>query len=182
MTLKTPSWGPMCPLAHYLKAPATAGVYEIGFRKDGYMAPQSAAFGLHAVSYPTGFYPMYVGKHQRSLRKRLGEHFIGINSEGRTRRGSKASKSIKNYYQSILPNLLAMSDKIPRELLFPLDGLFFTCMPLQEPGKFESLVRLSHFDYPWNRRDEGQARTQASNTESLDFGYIYREKAVQFIG
>ncbi|AWF82508.1 hypothetical protein BTJ40_17760 [Microbulbifer sp. A4B17] len=178
----TPSWEPLRPLSHYLDAPDTAGVYEIGFRKDKYMALQNTAFGLHAVGYPTGFYPMYVGKHRRSLRKRLGEHFIGTNSVGKNRRGSKASKSIKNYYNSYLPELEAMQSKIPMELRFPLDGLFFTCIPLREPDKFESMVRLSHFNYPWNRRDEGHARDQANDTESLDFGYTYRPKAVQFIG
>lgn len=176
-----PSWEPLRPLKDYLDAPAKSGVYEIGFRRDGYMARQATAYGLHAVGYPTNFSPMYVGKHERSMRQRLGEHFIGLNSKGQRRRGSKASKSIKQYYKD-LPGLLKRSAEIPREWQFPLDGLFFTCIPLDDAAQFESMVRLGHFDYPWNRRDESGAREQAAGSQSSDFGYIYGQKAIRFVG
>ncbi|MFC6632790.1 hypothetical protein [Microbulbifer taiwanensis] len=177
-----PSWEPLRPLKNYLDAPAKSGVYEIGFRKDGFMAKQATAYGLHAVGYPTSFYPMYVGKHERSMRQRLGEHFIGVNSLGRHRRGSKASASIREFYRELLPELERQQARVPRAMRFPLDGLFFTCIPLEDAAQFESMVRLAHFDYPWNRRDEKDARDQAAGTESADFGYIYQQKAVRFIG
>ncbi|WP_250458773.1 hypothetical protein [Microbulbifer litoralis] len=177
-----PSWEKLRPLKNYLDAPDKPGVYEIGFRKEAYIANQGTAFGLHAAGYPTNFFPMYVGKHEGSIRKRLGEHFIGVNARGEHRTGSKASKSIKSYYKELLPKLQSMQAKIPAELSFPLEGLYFTCIPLTEPKKFESMVRLGHFDYPWNRRDERAARESAEGTESLDFGYIYGQKAVRFIG
>ena len=59
-------WKPLQPLREYLSAPNVGGVYEIGFRKLGYVAPQAAAFGLHAAGYPHDFLPMYVGKHKTS--------------------------------------------------------------------------------------------------------------------
>lgn len=176
------SWEPLRPLKDYLDAPAKSGVYEIGFRKDGYMAKQATAFGLHAVGYPVNFYPMYVGKCMRSLRERLGQHFIGVNSLGRRRRGSKASQSIKEYYDELLPELKRQEARLPKAMRFPLDGLYFTCIPLEDAAQFESMIRMGHFEYPWNRRDEAEARDQAAGTESADFGYIYQQKAVRFIG
>ena len=125
---------------------------------------------------------MYVGKHQQSIRKRLGEHFVGINSVGRYRRGSKASKSIKAYYEELLPELEAASSKIPQDMKFPLDGLYFTCFPVSDPASFESFVRLGNFYYPWNRKDETGARENAAGSRSADYEYIYREKATRFIG
>ncbi|MFC6978398.1 hypothetical protein [Microbulbifer taiwanensis] len=124
-----PSWEPLRPLKNYLDAPAKSGVYEIGFRKDGFMAKQATAYGLHAVGYPTSFYPMYVGKHERSMRQRLGEHFIGVNSLGRHRRGSKASASIREFYRELLPELERQQARVPRAMRFPLDGLFLPVSP-----------------------------------------------------
>lgn len=176
------NWQPLRPLKNYLDAPEVSGIYEIGFRRNVYIADQATAFGLHAAGYPTNFMPMYVGKHESSLRKRLGEHFIGVNSAWRRRRGTKASRSIREYYRELLPKLESMRAKIPSAMQFPLDGLYFTCIPVSDPKHFESMVRLGHFDYPWNRRDESAARGEAEGQQSADFGYIYRQHAFQIIG
>lgn len=121
---------------------------------------------------------MYVGKHERSMR----QHFIVVNSLGRHRRGSKASASIREYFKEILPELKRQEARLPKAMRFPLDGLFFTCIPLEDAAQFESMVRLGHFDYPWNRRDEAGARGLAAGTTSADFGYEYKQKATLFFG
>lgn len=176
------NWQPLRPLKDYLEAPDQCGIYEIGFRRNVYIADQKTAFGLHAAGYPSNFMPMYVGKHERSIQKRLGEHFIGINARGRRRTGGKASKSIKQYYLELLPELERMRARIPPELQFPLDGLYFTCIPVSDPKRFEAAVRLRHFDYPWNRRDEHSACAEAQGKQSADFQYIYREHAFRIVG
>lgn len=114
--------------------------------------------------------------------KRLGEHFIGENTLGRQRTGSKASASIKQYYKKLLPELQEQILKISEDMKYPLKGLYFTCTPISDPASFESFVRLENFHYPWNRRDEKIAAGRAESTKSTDYEYIYTRKATRFIG
>lgn len=177
-----PNWQAIKPLNEYLDAPSVGGVYEIGFRKLGYVAPQAAAYGLHAAGYPHDFLPMYVGKHRTSIRQRLGQHFIGMNTRGRYRTGRSASASIKQYYLELLPELLEKKAQIPEDMRYPLDGLYFTCITVSDPDSFESFVRLDNFHYPWNRKDETAASEEAEGMQSADFEYMYKKKSVRFVG
>ena len=176
-----PTWKSLRPLSEYRFAPKSPGIYEIGFRRLCYVSKQAAAFGLHAATYPHDFMPMYVGKSESSINKRLGEHFIGTDCSGKIRRGSKANKIIKEYFREYLPHLQRNENKIPESHKYVLDGLYFTCIPVKDTKSFEALIRLGHFEYAWNKRKEHKSMEIAIGNESTDFGYVYKSRAVLFI-
>lgn len=159
-------WSSLLPLEEYLKAPNHAGVYEIGFKVSGHHARQSYTFGLNAVSYPVDFMPMYVGKSESSLRYRLGAH---------ARAGSHANKKIREYHKE-RERLKQQGVQLPPAF----EGLYFTCVALQEPRYFEGFVRLQYFKYPWNKKKERKAIKDAEGKLSEDLGYYFRPMATLY--
>ena len=159
MTPRTYTWSPIISLHDYLQAPNTPGIYEIGFKKPGYLAPQYGNIGSFGLTYPADFHPMYSGKHEASIRKRLGEHFVGINSAGNFRSGTKANSYIRDYYRS-LDFLRAAS--VPAHLEWTRGGLFFTCLCTSDPAAIEAYYRLNYFEYSWNKKTELSAAERAA--------------------
>lgn len=159
MNHRTYNWSALISLHEYLQAPNQAGIYEIGFKRPGYNAPQQGNLGTFGLTYPRDFHPMYSGKHEVSIRKRLGEHFVGINSAGNHRTGTKANSNIRNYYNSL--DFLRAA-KLPEELEWTRTGLFVTTLCTRDPAAIEAYYRLNQFDYPWNKRTELSAAKRAA--------------------
>lgn len=159
MSYQKLTWSPIISLDQYLQASNLPGIYEIGFKKVGCKVPQQDNIATFGSTYPKDFYPMYVGKHESSIRKRLGEHFIGVNSVGNFRSGTKANSNIREYYNSLD---FLKSSSMPPELEWTRAGLFFTYLCTQDPSAFEGFYRLNYFNYAWNKKSELSAAQKAS--------------------
>jgi hypothetical protein len=148
-------WTQLLPLSNFGAAPDGTGLYEIGFRIEGYQTP----FCLD-VGYPKNFRAMYVGITMRSLRGRLREHSHG---------GSKANRFVGLYKEEIQRLQALSAAKDPRYKSF-FDGLYYTCITYALPAILEcSRIQRAGY-YPWNTRSEIQTLIEWGNMTGADLG------------
>ncbi|WP_444929857.1 hypothetical protein ACJJIF_19060 [Microbulbifer sp. SSSA002] len=174
-----PRWTKVHSLLDFHEAPNTGGVYEIGFRLPERYAEQNTGLPLiSGYGYPMhSFIPMYVGKHENSMRQRLREHLESSYSNKKKVR-ERVNRCIATYYNMlkfvrtagctyIWKALAGVNGGVLRDYTYLFSELYFTCIPLQEPDKFEGL-RLGLYEYPWNDYDQPKNRERMLTEGSLD--------------
>ncbi|WP_444943594.1 hypothetical protein ACJJIK_19245 [Microbulbifer sp. ZKSA006] len=184
-----PRWTGPNFLDEFDEAPCTGGVYEIGFRLPGRHSYQKdAPPWISGYNYPSGFMPMYVGKHKISIRERLRHHCEESYHKNNDIK-SKVNKCISTYYNmekfirelgvcEVEKALTKLNGGVLRDYTYLFSELYFTYIPLQEPDKFEAL-RLGLFRYPWNEVDQPKNRELLLSEGSLDLKVLYEAKTAE---